>query len=109
MLTVRAARIIIRRLGSSMQLHPVVVVAHQDAAPDYCHVLDVVTADQRERVAQVIGKVTVPREVRVWHLAIDRLLKEDETRREKQRASPYPMSLSKPLSDYLLNAVGCAS
>jgi hypothetical protein len=37
----------------------------------------------RERIAKVIGKVTVPWEVRVWHPAVDRLLKEDETRREK--------------------------
>jgi hypothetical protein len=36
----------------------------------------------RERIAKVIGKVTVPREVRVWHPAIDRHFKEDETRRE---------------------------
>jgi hypothetical protein len=50
----------------------------------------------RERIAKVIGKVSVPREVRVWHPAIDRLLKEDETRREKQRASGYPMSLNEP-------------
>jgi hypothetical protein len=53
----------------------------------------------RERIAKVIGKVTVPREVRVWHPAIDRLLKEDETRRERQRASPYSMSLNEPLFD----------
>ena len=53
----------------------------------------------RGRIAKVIGKVSVPREVHVWHPAIDRLLKEDETRREKQRASPYPMSLKEPPFD----------
>jgi hypothetical protein len=36
----------------------------------------------RERIAKVIGKVSVPREVRVRHPAIDRHFKEDETRRE---------------------------
>ena len=46
----------------------------------------------RQRIAKVIGKVSVPREVRVWHPAIDRLLREAEARREKQRASLYPMS-----------------
>jgi hypothetical protein len=51
--------------------------------PDFPDPIEVV----RERIAKVIGKVTVPREVRVWHPAIDRLLKENETRREKQRAS----------------------
>jgi hypothetical protein len=51
------------------------------------------------RFAKVIGKVTVPREVRVWHPAIDRLPKEDETRREKQRASRYSTSLNDPLSN----------
>lgn len=54
----------------------------------------------RERIAKVIGKVTVPREVRVWHPAIDGLLKEDETRREKQRASPYSMSSNEPPFDF---------
>jgi hypothetical protein len=55
----------------------------------------------RERIAKVIGKVTVPREVRVWHPAIDRLLKENEMRREKQRASPYPISSNEPPFDVL--------
>jgi hypothetical protein len=50
--------------------------------PDFPEPIEAV----RERIVKVIGKVTVPREVRVWHPAIDRLLKEDETRREKQRA-----------------------
>jgi hypothetical protein len=52
----------------------------------------------RERIANLIGKVTVPREVRVWAPAISRLHKEDERRREKQRTSSYPMSWDNPLS-----------
>ncbi len=53
----------------------------------------------RERIVKVIGKVSVPREVRVWHPGIDRLLRENETRREKQRASGYPISLDEPRFD----------
>jgi len=51
----------------------------------------------RERVAKAIGKVTVPRDTIIWHPAIDRLLKEDEKRREKQAAASYPMSWDNPL------------
>ncbi|HUN64139.1 MAG TPA: hypothetical protein VMU53_19215, partial [Candidatus Sulfotelmatobacter sp.] len=43
----------------------------------------------RERISNLIGKLSVPREVRDWHPAIDRLLKEDEKRREKQLATGY--------------------
>jgi hypothetical protein len=43
----------------------------------------------RERIAKVIGALTVPRHVRVWHPAIQRLLDEDEARRHNQRASSY--------------------
>lgn len=43
----------------------------------------------RERIAKVIGTVTVPRNVRVWHPVIQRLLDEDEARRENQRTSSY--------------------
>ena len=50
-------------------------------------------------IAKVIGKVSVRREVRVWHPAIGRLLKEVEARREKQRASLYPMSWNDPRLD----------
>jgi hypothetical protein len=50
----------------------------------------------RERITKTIGKVSVSREVRVWHPAIDHLLKDDETRREKERTSPYSMSLNGP-------------
>lgn len=43
----------------------------------------------RERIAKTIGKVTVPRDVRIWHPAIERLLKEDEPRREKLCTHSY--------------------
>ncbi len=53
----------------------------------------------RERIAKVVGKVTVPRDLAIWHPAIGRLLKEDDKRREKQAASRYPMSWDNPLFD----------
>jgi hypothetical protein len=53
----------------------------------------------RERIAKTVGKLTVPREVRLWHPAIDKLLKEDEQRRERQRASSYPSSWDAPRFD----------
>jgi hypothetical protein len=53
----------------------------------------------RERIAKTVGKVTVPRDVRIWHPAVDRLLKEDEQRRERQRASSFPSSWDNPLFD----------
>ena len=43
----------------------------------------------REKIAKTVGKVTVSRDVTVWHPAIQRLLKEDDTRREKLRTVPY--------------------
>jgi hypothetical protein len=53
----------------------------------------------RERITKTIGKLTVPREVRTWHPALDRLLKEDEKRRERQRASSFPSSWDAPRFD----------
>jgi hypothetical protein len=53
----------------------------------------------RERIAKTVGKVTVPREVRPWHPTVDRLLKEDEERRERQRASSFPSSWNAPRFD----------
>jgi hypothetical protein len=53
----------------------------------------------RERIARALGKVSVAREIRDYHPAIDRLLKEDERRRETQRLSSYPMSWDAPLFD----------
>src|SRR5260370_3780502 len=43
----------------------------------------------RERIAKIVRALTVPRNVRVWHPAIQRLLTDDEARREKQRASSF--------------------
>ena len=53
----------------------------------------------RERIAETIGKVTVPKKVLAWHLVIDRLLKEDEKRREKQLSESYTFSWDKPRFD----------
>lgn len=53
----------------------------------------------RERIAKTVGKVTVPREVRVWHPTVEKLLKEDEQRRERQRASSFPSSWDAPRFD----------
>lgn len=53
----------------------------------------------RERIAKTVGKVTVPREVRIWHPTVARLLKEDEQRRERQRASSFPSSWDAPRFD----------
>jgi len=52
-----------------------------------------------ERIAKTVGKLTVPREVRTWHPALEKLLKEDEQRRERQRASSFPSSWDAPLFD----------
>lgn len=54
-------------------------------APEFNTPLEAV----RERIAKAVGKVTIPGKVRIWHPAIQRLLQEDETSREKQRTSPY--------------------
>jgi 23S rRNA pseudoU1915 N3-methylase RlmH len=53
----------------------------------------------RARIAETVDHVAVPHKVRTWHPAIDRLLKEDEKRREKQLTDPYSMSWDKPLFD----------
>ena len=53
----------------------------------------------RTRIAENIGRVSVPRKVGNWHCAIDRLLKEDDKRREKQLNDLYPMSWDRPLFD----------
>jgi hypothetical protein len=50
----------------------------------------------RERIAKTVGKVTVPREVRIWHPTVEKLLKEDEQRRERQRASSFLSSWDAP-------------
>jgi len=59
--------------------------------PEFATPLEVV----RERVAKIIGKVSVSREVKVWHPAIQRLLNDDEARREKFRKNGW--SWDKPV------------
>jgi hypothetical protein len=53
----------------------------------------------QERIAKVIGKVTVRRSVQTWHPVIDALLRDDERRREQLRTDPYPMPWNKPRYD----------
>jgi hypothetical protein len=53
--------------------------------PEFHESIEVV----REGIADVIGKLSVPREVRDWHPAVERLFKEDDRRREKQLATGY--------------------
>lgn len=53
----------------------------------------------REQIAKVLGQLTVPRKITKWHPAIDRLLKDDNQRREKQLVSRYPMPWDVPLFD----------
>ena len=65
------------------------------AAPEFEEPIERV----RERIAKTIGKVTVPREVRTWHPAVDKLLKEDEQRGERQRASSFSSSWDAPRFD----------
>jgi hypothetical protein len=50
----------------------------------------------QERIAKKIGLVTVPNHIRIWHPAIDRLLKEDQ---EKESASAYVYWRNKPRLD----------
>lgn len=64
-------------------------------APEFEETIETV----RKRISLTIGKVTVPRGNHVWHLAIDRLLMEDEKRRQKQLASAYPFYWDAPLFD----------
>jgi hypothetical protein len=53
----------------------------------------------REHIAKIVGRVTVPRDVRVWHPAIQKLLDEDKARREKQ----LTWSWEKPCFDSALD------
>jgi hypothetical protein len=43
----------------------------------------------RERISKLIGKLSVPREVRDWHPTIERLLNDDKKRNEKKLAAGY--------------------
>lgn len=53
----------------------------------------------RMRISEAVGHVTVPHKAQNWHPTIDRLLKEDEKRREKQLTDPYHMSWDNPRFD----------
>jgi hypothetical protein len=53
----------------------------------------------RTRIAETVGQLTVPKKVLTWHPTIDRLLKEDEKRREKELSEPYTFSWDKPRFD----------
>jgi hypothetical protein len=53
----------------------------------------------RARIAETVAHVTLPAKVSNWHPAIDRLLKEDEKRREHQLTNPHHMSWNNPLFD----------
>jgi hypothetical protein len=56
-------------------------------------------ASVREIIAKAIGHVSVPSKVTNWHPAINRLLVEDEKRRQEQLHDPYPYSWNAPLFD----------
>ena len=57
----------------------------------------------RARIAEAIGHVTVPRNVLTWHATIDRLLKDDEQRRQKQLNSTCTFSWEKPRFESVLD------
>ncbi|HET9282334.1 MAG TPA: hypothetical protein VFR24_10270 [Candidatus Angelobacter sp.] len=66
-----------------------------DAPPEFPEPIESV----RARISEIVSHVTVPYKVQSWHPAIERLLKEDEQRREKQLAERYPMSWNNPRFD----------
>ena len=49
----------------------------------------------KDWIAKEVGNISVPREIRVWHPAVERLLKDDDNRRDEQRTKGY--SWIKPL------------
>lgn len=63
--------------------------------PEFPESLD----DVRSWIAKAIGVVTYPRNVTRWHPALQRLLKLDEERRQKQAASTYQSLYDAPLFD----------
>jgi hypothetical protein len=65
------------------------------SAPEFSEPIEEV----RSGIAKTVGTVSVPRDVRIWAEPIERLFREDEKRREKQRNSPYPSSWDKPIFD----------
>jgi hypothetical protein len=59
------------------------ILAPLPPAPEFHEPIEAV----HERIANVVGKLTVPRDITIWHPAIDRLLQEDDKRRERQLAA----------------------
>lgn len=66
--------------------------------PEFPEPLDAV----RERIARVLGRVTVPQKVTTWHPVIDQLLKEDEQRREQDRFALYRTPSNGPRFDSVI-------
>jgi hypothetical protein len=69
------------------------ILGFEGAPPQFAESIKTV----RARIAETVDDVAVPHKVRTWHPAVDRLLKEDQRRREKQLTDPYPMSWDKPV------------
>lgn len=53
-------------------------------------------SELRQRVRQLVGRVTIPRDFSKAHRHIAKLLEADEERRQKQLASQYPLSFDAP-------------
>jgi hypothetical protein len=81
--------------GSYQYLNNEEILGFVGDPPQFAEPIDSV----RTRIAEIVEHVAVPYRVQTWHPAIDRLLKEDEKRREKQLTDPYPMSWDKPMFD----------
>jgi hypothetical protein len=71
------------------------ILSFVGAPPEFAEPIERV----QERIAETVGHVAVPHKVSTWHPAIDRLLKEDQKRREKQLTDSYPMSWNNPVFD----------
>lgn len=56
-------------------------------------------AEIREQIRKKIGTVKVGRAITIRHSVTERLLGQDEVRREKQKTSPYTFSWHKPIFD----------
>lgn len=66
--------------------------------PEFPEPLDAV----RERIARVLGRVTVPQKVTIWHPVIDQLVKENEQRREQDRFALYRTPWNGPRFDSVI-------
>lgn len=71
------------------------LLAPLPSAPEFEEPIEAV----RERVGKALGEVAMPRQVRLWHPSLARLLAEDEKRRAKQAALPYKSPWDDPLFD----------